>query len=309
MKQNHLFVMMAVATMLTACEKQEMTAEGLSDGGRAEVTFTVSGDWQQPTFTRGSDPAVESVAVPQQQAEQAARTRALSADGKDMTDLWVLDYVDGSLAAQVHQSAEDDDFGRPQMALSLGTHHLYFVASRGADPTLSTADGTITWAQTRDTFWKHLELTVTQARADSRSVTLDRVTTRLHVAVTDEIPETMARLSITPETWYYGLDYRTGEAVASSSAARIINVPASYVGTSGRLSVDIYGLSDAEEWTTGLTIAALDGSDGVLSEVAIADAPFQRNRTTNYSGCLFAADGAFAVSLADEWSTAADLTW
>ena len=54
-------------------------------------------------------------------------TRALTADGKDMTDVWVLDYMDGTLMQTVHQVSTDDDFGQPVMTLALGEHHLYFV--------------------------------------------------------------------------------------------------------------------------------------------------------------------------------------
>ena len=43
----------------------------------------------------------------------------------------------------------------------MGTHHLYFVASRGVTPTVDNDAKTITWATVRDTFWKHYELTVT----------------------------------------------------------------------------------------------------------------------------------------------------
>lgn len=74
-------------------------------------------------------------------------TRAeLKADGKAMTDLWVLDYMDGSLAQSViHQTSDQEDFGTPTLNLAVGSHHVYFIASRGKTPTLNTGAGTITF--------------------------------------------------------------------------------------------------------------------------------------------------------------------
>ena len=146
---------LAVAT-LTACEKEIITDEDatVSDGSAIEktkkFTFTVKGDFSNEwkPVTRGY----------------------LSADGKDMTDLWVLDYVDNQLVQQLHQSDnEAEDFGRPTINLAYGSHHVYFVASRGASPVLNTTDGTITWSSVRDTFWKDYEVSVVST-SDRKSV-------------------------------------------------------------------------------------------------------------------------------------------
>ena len=59
-----------------------------------------------------------------------------------MTDLWVFDFVGDDMVQQVHQTAER--WGEPTMPLTMGTHHVYFVASRGVSPVV---DGqTITWS-------------------------------------------------------------------------------------------------------------------------------------------------------------------
>ena len=136
---KRLFIMALAVATLTACEKEIITEEDatVSDGSAIEktkkFTFTVKGDFSNEwkPVTRGY----------------------LSADGKDMTDLWVLDYVGGQLVQQIHQSDNTaEDFGQPVMNLSYGAHHVYFVASRGASPVLNTTDGTITWSSVRDTF-------------------------------------------------------------------------------------------------------------------------------------------------------------
>ena len=85
----------------------------------------------------------------------------LEADGRDLTDVWVLDYQGDVLVQQIHQSDNTaEDFGQPSMTLAYGSHHVYFVASRGINPTLSTADKTITWEKPSDTFWADYSVTV-----------------------------------------------------------------------------------------------------------------------------------------------------
>lgn len=235
-------------------------------------------------------------------------TRALEADGVSMTDLWMFDYADGELVKTLHKVSTDADFSEPVLTMDYGEHHVYFVASRGKNPTI---DGTtISWENTSDTFWKDVAITVSSAATSSVSVAMDRVSTRLRVMVNDEVPEGLTRLVITPALWYYGIDYTTGAAVEEQAdAARSINIPASYVGTSGQLVVSIFGISDADEWTTDVSVEAFDGDGNNAGVVALADVPFMRNRTTVASGNLFAAGSTFSLFLNDEWLNDYTIEW
>ena len=80
MKKN-VFLLMGIAVMLAACEN-DMSDELAVSNDKKAITFTCQGDFTMTTesMTRG----------------------AMEADGKAMTDLWVLDYVDGQLVQQVH---------------------------------------------------------------------------------------------------------------------------------------------------------------------------------------------------------------
>ena len=103
-----------------------------------------------------------------------AANEYLSADGKEMTDVGGFDYMGGELKQQVHQSSEDEDFGVPQMDLQYGSHHVYFVVSRGQTPTLDTDAKTIVWTKPLDTFWVDYLCDVVATSNGNRSVTLDR---------------------------------------------------------------------------------------------------------------------------------------
>lgn len=226
-------------------------------------------------------------------------TRALTADGHDMTDLWIFDYVDGGLARTLHKTATDVDFNEPTMPLAYGEHTVYFVASRGKSPTVTGTQ--IVWESPSDTFWKALTLTVGSGTASTVAVTLDRVVTKMRIAVADEVPANIATLEMSPGHWWYGIDYLTGEAVSTSAEVRSVAVPASMVGTSGQLAANFFCLSDDAEWVTDIDIRAKDGEGAVIGSVSLPDVPFVRNRVTEVGGNLFASQSGFTISLNEQW--------
>jgi hypothetical protein len=225
----------------------------------------------------------------------------------NMTDLWLFDYVGDELKQTIHQTASDADFGNPTINAAYGDHTIYFVASRGDSPVI---DGTtISWAKPSDTFWTSRSITIAPATATNQSVSLQRVTTRLRLTVTDEIPYTLAQICITPSHWYYGIDYLTGEATDDRQTERTINVPASYIGTTGQLYANFYSMSPSSAWQTDIVMKAKDGDGGVISQIGIADVPLERNRVTNYSGTLFNANRMVTISVDGDWGEDISGTW
>lgn len=235
-------------------------------------------------------------------------TRSLEADSKPMTDLWLFDYMGTTLMQSLHQTSSDADFGTPTVELLSGDHHIYFVASRGKTPVISTTNHTITWSSVSDTFWKDYSLTVTGSANASRSVTLDRVVTRLRLSITDAIAADVSTISITPIHWSYGLDYLTSQPIAhESSHPVVIDIPGSYIGTTD-LAINIFGFSSSDEWTTDIAISA-NSTTSVLGSASISDAPFKRNRTTEYRGPLFGSSGVMTVNLTTDWLDSHQATW
>jgi hypothetical protein len=95
-------------------------------------------------------------------------------------------------------------------------------------------DHVITWSSVRDTFWGDYTLTVSESSAVDHDVELDRVVARLKVILDDVIPSGLSSLTVTPETWYYGLDYTDGSMVQDENDVPVtVSVPSSYIGTSG----------------------------------------------------------------------------
>ena len=289
-------ILFAGLALLCGCEKTAVDVAE-PDGGAETVkaegkkfTFTVKGD-----FATAWKPVTRGY---------------LAADGKDMTDLWVLDYIGDKLVQQLHQSDNTaSDFGKPVMTLAYGTHHVYFVASRGVEPTLNTESGTLSWQSVRDTFWKDYEVSVVSTSNGNRAVTLNRVVTKLNLAFTDAISTDAATINFTPATWYYGLNYKTGEpTAATTSQTNTMQVPDGYAGRTD-VSASYFSISPSTEWTTDVTVNSKDADGNIIGQGVMTSVPLKRNRVTEYSGPLFTAGGEMSLTLNGTWDTSETGTW
>lgn len=261
------FLLLTLLSLLLSCDKQELTQTS-----EKQVTFSVS------NFEN--------------------TTRALTADGKEMTDLWVFDYMNGQQVQAIHQTSSDADFGTPTVTLSYGTHTLYFVCSRGRNFELSGS--TITWSVPNDTFGASLSIDVNDGTATGRSVTLPRLSTRLRLVIKDMVPDDLATVSIAPAEWWHGWNYAAQLATSSTDEEVVVSVPDSYHGTAGQLSV-VYTCLSPLEWSTDVQVIARDADDNIIGKAVISSVPFKRNRVTEYSGNLFNSSGTFSISLNDTW--------
>lgn len=224
-----------------------------------------------------------------------------------LTDLWLFDYLDGSLVSTIHQSSTDEGFGSVSLSADYGDHTFYFVASNSVDPVI---DGTfISWTRIKEVFWKSLSLTVAPGMTTSQDVSLQRVCTRLRVSVTDEVPSGLASLTLTPTHWYYGMDYTTSSPTDDRNTPRTINVPASYAGTTGNLATSIYSLCGTEGFSTNVQLTANGTDESTLASISLEDVPFKRNRITAYSGSLFSSTRTMTISVDDGWDEDYEVTW
>lgn len=285
-----ILLALAVALTMTACEREH---EDLAD---ADIEINI------PTDSMKNHATINFVCSPY---SMRAMTRATLSE-LSLTDLWVFDYVGGALKNTTHQSSSDATFGSPSLDLEYGSHTIYFVASRGADPSVSGQ--VITWSSVRDTFWSSLSLDVEPMTATSQSVSLSRVVARLRIAVTDAVPSGAAKLNVTPSQWYLGLDYTTGEPSSPSSPSLGVSIPSSYIGTTS-LNASFYTISTAAMWQTDVAVSITSANDAVLGSVLLPDVPFQRNHVTNYQGSVMSSGRSVTVTSDDEWIEDDSITW
>lgn len=308
MKATGKMLFLLAVLVCVACEKpiatdDEATATVTKEKGdnvipegapnTKKFTFTLKGD-----FSDTWKPVTRAVGY-------------LQADGRDMTDVWVLDYVDGKLVQQIHQADNTaDDFGKPVMQLVYGSHHMYFIASRGSSAAVNTDEHTITFGKVYDTFYKDYEVEVKNTSNGNRAVTLDRCVTKLRLKLTDAISADAATFNITPSQWYYGWDYVAGTPTdARSYQDIVIAIPNTEKGKTD-VVVNLFGFSTAEQWSTDVTFNAKRANGSIIGQAAIEQVPFRANRITEYAGRLFSADDEqVAVSLNSDWNETYQGVW
>ena len=305
--------LMLSTVFVCSCTKSETFEDVPTPTDKKTVTFRCTGDFDISTQAFDAEKSY-SVTMSENKnlcvsASLRSKTRSLTADGKTMTDLWVLDYMGDELTQTIHQTSDDADFGAPTVNLDYGDHIIYFVASRGSSATIDTDAKTLTFGRVSDTFWQSLALTVTSTTDASRAVTLSRIVTKLKLVFTDAIPEGAATFNITPATWYYGIDYTTGSPTAATPNQTIpVNIPASEIGVSNEI-VNIFGFSAVEEWTTDIALDCQNSSGAILGQAEISVAPFKRNRVTQYTGPLFDRTRSMTLTLNDTWDDSYQATW
>ena len=277
-------LLFAAALLMAACSQQPAS----ENEKMVDVTFDVSGDFSLTTTP--------------------IATRALDADGKSMTDVWVLDYVGTELKQHVHQTATDADFGSPTLSLSVGAHTLYFAASRGTEPTLDTDARTLSFSKVNDTFWAVKVLNVSGTTI-TQAVALDRIATKLRITFTDAIPTGAATFNITPAQWYYGFNYVTGEPTTATASQPItVNIPSSYIGLTGQ-SVSLFGFSGSDAFTTDVAIDCQDADSHVLGAATVPSVQIKRNRISTLTGPLFSKTATIGFSLNTEWLDDYEMTF
>ena len=142
---------------------------------------------------------------------------ALSANGKALTDLYILDYdkATGKLLQVLHQTSTAADFAEPDLTLDYGEHVLKVVATRSQEPTLWDAQKTtwtvepniltpvtatqpvmLTSTKTSDTFGAEKEVSVGIGTAATVSITLDRLVAKLVVNSTDAFPDDCTTIAL-----------------------------------------------------------------------------------------------------------------
>lgn len=276
---------MVSALILIACEKNVVINQQVDDG-TTEVHFTVE-PWQVTIEPMGTRAAVSEAG---------------------MTDLWLLAYSADTLAAEMHQTKDDANFGTFSLSLKYGKYKFYAVSSRGLSAVVDTTARTIIWDKVRDTYWNVDSMTVVGGSTTNKTISLDRVVGRAVLHLTDVVPDGAQKVVFHPSHWYYGINYQTGAAVGDSDADINVDIPASYIGQQG-LQVSYMSLSPADDWTTGMAIAMKGAGDAVLGSVTLSDVPMGRNKTVTMTGALLGGTRSLGINLNDTWGDSSSISW
>lgn len=284
-----ILLMATMLATLTACEHYELIDEPTNDKGEIVAskafTFHLKGD-----FTTSFDEMTR------------AAVRLENDNTAGITDIWVLDYQDGKLVQQVHQTSSDADFGHPQMNLTYGHHDVKFIAAKGTEASLTAS--AISWGRVKDTFVLDYPVDVAASTNGNRAPELKRVISGLKVVMTDAIPTNAKTITLTLGKRSQSLTLPGLSALPYSESSADIDC-SSNIGVKGA-SVAIYTLAGDEEWTSTASIVAKDAQGKVITSVELPDVVLRKNRMTTLTGEVFNRTSGFSVAIDSEWDE--DLT-
>ena len=246
---------------------------------------------------------------------------ALSANGKALTDLYILDYdkTSGKLLQVLHQTSTAADFAEPDLTLDYGEHVLKVVATRSLEPTLWDA-GNITWSvepnvltpvtatqpvvmtasKTSDTFGAEKDVSVGVGKATTVSIALDRLVAKLVVSSTDVFPDDCTTVTLDMQE-YKSLSWATMDVIEAVGNQRESDV-SQLRGKTGT-TLAYYFLTPKEGYNTDITFRTNRTEGAPYSTITVENVPLERNKVTTITGSLYKHGQGFQMMVNDEWDS------
>lgn len=244
---------------------------------------------------------------------------ALTANGKSMTDLYVMDYDQGTgqLLQVLHQTADSEDFGMPVLTMGYGTHTVKVLATRSEGSTLVDTNGD-TWIttpgmaqpveaddvpsgwssnKTSDTFCAAKNIQVASSTSGA-AVDLDRGVAKLSLIVRDHCPEDCSTLSLLMDE-YHTLPWATMEPSLKTESERVSDVTM-YAGRDG-FTMSYYFLVPNEGYTTDVTITVGRTGAAPYAVYDVAGVKLERNKVTEIVGDYYSGTEGLTITLNDAW--------
>ena len=221
-----------------------------------------------------------------------------------VTDLWVLDYVDGTLVQQLHQSITDANFGHPSMSLTYGHHDIKFIASKGDSPMLTTSS--LSWQKVKDTFTLDYPVDVVASSNGNRAPELKRAIGGVKIVATDAIKNGTQKVTVTMKrSLSLALPaLAPNEATASANEFSITSSQWEKTG----LALTTYTLCD-EEIITDVVVTVTGADNVVISQFTVSDVSVKKNRITTLTGDVFGRGNGFYVAIDDAWDEGLDVNF
>lgn len=251
----------------------------------------------------------------------APMTRAaLTANGKALTDIYILDYdkTTGKLLQVLHQTSTAADFAEPDLTLDYGEHVLKVVATRSQEPTLWDAQKTtwtvepniltpvtathpvmLTSAKTSDTFGAEKEVSVGIGRAATVSITLDRLVAKLVVNSTDVFPDDCTTIALDFQE-HRTLSWATMDVTEAENNQRVVDV-ANLRGTTGTV-LSYFVLAPKDGYQTDITLTTNRTKGNPYSTITVPGVTLERNKVTTITGPIYGHNQGFQVTVNDAWS-------
>ena len=187
------------------------------------------------------------------------------------------------------RGTEGETFGQFNLTLPLGSYTMVVLGyGKSEDDDLvltSPTEAAYTGAHVRETFAATQSVNINSTAAVDISATLDRIIAKLRVASTDGRATAATNVRMTLSAGGKVFNPTTGLATSNTGFSNTVNISTA----AGAISSSItYLFLASDEQTLNVTVDVLDAEGNVLYTHPLVDIPFQRNRTTNLTGKLYA---------------------
>lgn len=244
---------------------------------------------------------------------------ALTANGTALTDLYIIDYVNGKPTQFLHQVSTATDFAEPELTLPYGTHEIRVIATRATAHTMLNNTGSsigygtgsifamdadiyptiLTFGKTSDTFTGSLTINATAGVGGSHAIALDRIAARMQFVIKDVVPSDAATLVTEMDTHYNAVKFY--DFTVSNTAAHHSEINITSIQGKKDQSVMIYTLAPESAWQSDVHVAVKRSDNTSVSDFTLSAVPLHRNHTTVVSGEFFQRTNAFTFTVNDEW--------
>ena len=246
---------------------------------------------------------------------------ALTANGKQLTDLYIMDYdkKSGKLLQVLHQTSTAADFAEPDLTLDYGEHTLKVIATRSTSPTLldatsapwevtdnvltpvsgETTPSLLSSAKTSDTFGAQRDIVVNIGEAQTVNLTLERLVARMIIKSTDVFPTDCSTFEFSLQE-HKAFSWQTFDVIDAVKNYRSSDVSV-LAGTTGT-TITYYMFAPTDGYTTDITFTTNSKTGKPYSTITVPNVRFERNKTTTITGSFYNHQQGFSISINDAWS-------
>ena len=299
--------------IMTSCESFNLQDEQQQEQptGKARVKLL---------FVSASQPAASAKAAAVSVFDAATRA-SLVANGKQLTDLYILDYnkTTGKLLQVLHQTSTAADFAEPKLTLDYGEHTLKVIATRSTSSALldaasvpwGIADNLLTpvssvtepvvWTsdKTSDSFGGVKDLTVAVGQNEVAVITLERLVAKMVVNSTDVFPDDCSTIDVTFNE-YRTINWQTLDVMDHVKNQRSSDV-SSLAGTTGT-TLAYFVLCPKDGYTADITFTMnRKNSTTPYATSTVPNVRLERNKITTITGSYYNHSASLSLFLKDEW--------
>ena len=283
--KKHIITLIGIATiLLSACQKADII--DTSENGMADIVFSAM------TMER-----VDYDYIP---------TRAAIGNVYSKYDFAIFSIKDGKyeLYMNVEQESDDDEFGVVKVSkLPYGDYVIVGVGTLCSVHAVINSPEDINFGgKVNDTSCCYKELKVNGQTATQQSLTLNRVTAKFGLLITDAQPSDVNTMEYLTTGGSTSFSAKTGLASKADEDVRTITIAASANAGLTDQTYSFHTFLTAEESEIDVVANAKDAQSEVIYSMNFLNAPMQVNTQTIYKGDFFGKSYGWSVDVNADWN-------